>query len=136
MFDSSGDVGDVLGGEFGAGGIVRILGIIMLSIVAADLFKSKSNMDSNVDKMNNNFAAINKCADEYTYVEDYAPQLNAINDLLRELTIWFYISIGVIAVDILCCCSVFGCYQYQENKEKRAEKRHEKIDPEEQFLNR
>ena len=136
MFDSSDDVGDVLGGEFGAGGIVRILGIIMLSIVAADLFKSKSNMDSNVDKMNNNFAAINRCADEYTYVEDYAPQLNAINDLLRELTIWFYISIGVFAVDILCCCSVFGCYQYQENKGKRAEKRHEKIDPEEQFLNR
>ena len=136
MFDSSDDVGDVLGGEFGAGGIVRILGIIMLSIVAADLFKSKSNMDSNVDKMNNNFAAINKCADEYTYVEDYAPQLNAINDLLRELTIWFYISIGIFAVDILCCCSVFACYQYQENKGKRAEKRHEKIDPEEQFLNR
>ena len=136
MFDSGDDVEDVLGGESGAGGIVRILGIIMLSIVAADLFKSKSNMDSNVDKMKNNFAAINKCADEYTYVEDYAPQLNAINDLLRELTIWFYISIGVFAVDILSCCSVFGCYQYQENKEKRAEKRHEKIDPEEQFLNR
>ena len=136
MFDSSDDVGDVLGGEFGAGGIVRILGIIMLSIVAADLFKSKSNLDSNVDKMNNNFAAINKCADEYTYVEDYAPQLNAINDLLRELTIWFYISIGVFAVDILSCCAVCGCYQYHENKENRPVKRNEKIDPEERFLNR
>ena len=135
MFDSS-EVEAVVGGESFAGGIVRIIGLIILSIVAADLFKSKTNMDSNVEKMNNNFAAINNCADEYTYVEDYTPQLNAINDLLRELTIWFYISIGVFAVDILSCCTVCGCYQYHENKGNRPVKRNEKIDPEERFLNR
>ena len=86
----------------------RFCWIIIGPIMMTSLAKMKEQTEDNLGN-SSKFASINKCSDEYTYV-DMEDLSGSINDSLHEIVTIYNLCIAVFCFMAFECCCGCGCF--------------------------